>query len=134
MPSLVNVNVGDLIKPLAGLIDHFFPSAEEKANAQAVLAQIRERAAAQDAAPFTAQLQVDLAEAKSGSVFVAGWRSFIGWILGFGLAYSFVVSPLLAGWMKAPPTIDMVALTQLLLVMLGVDGIHGGLRIARGRE
>ena len=39
------------------------------------------------------QLQVNQAEAASQSVFVAGWRPFVGWVCGVAFAYSFIVQP-----------------------------------------
>ena len=37
------------------------------------------------------QTKINLAEASHRTLFVAGWRPFIGWICGFALAYNFVV-------------------------------------------
>ncbi len=41
-----------------------------------------------------AQLDVNKAEAQSGSIFIAGWRPAIGWICAASLAWQFVVK----GW------------------------------------
>lgn len=41
-----------------------------------------------------AQLDVNKQEASSQSIFVAGWRPFIGWICGLSIAWQFVVK----GW------------------------------------
>jgi hypothetical protein len=42
-----------------------------------------------------AQLKVNAAEAQHRSIFVAGWRPFIGWIGGVSLAYAGVLHPIL---------------------------------------
>src|ERR1035437_4011517 len=42
-----------------------------------------------------AQDTVNAAEATNSSLFVAGWRPFIGWVCGCGLAYQFLAHPLL---------------------------------------
>lgn len=46
------------------------------------------------------QTEVNKEEAKSGSLFVAGWRPFIGWVGGVALAYQFLLYPLLI-WLWA---------------------------------
>lgn len=47
-----------------------------------------------------AQVKVNTVEAAHKSVFVAGWRPFIGWVGGIALAYQFILYPLLV-WMWA---------------------------------
>lgn len=44
-----------------------------------------------------AQIEVNKVEASSESLFVAGWRPFLGWIGGIGIGYQFLVRPLLNG-------------------------------------
>src|SRR5690349_17097666 len=39
------------------------------------------------------QMNINAKEAESDNLFVAGWRSFIGWICGSALAYQFMVQP-----------------------------------------
>lgn len=64
------------------------------------------------------------AEAAHPSIFVAGWRPAVGWICAFGLAYAFILQPLLA-WFAAivtvpvPPVLDVEQLIALLVGMLG---------------
>ena len=41
------------------------------------------------------QLEINKAEAASGSLFKGGWRPFIGWTSGIAFAYHFVLQPLL---------------------------------------
>lgn len=78
-----------------------------------------------------AQNKVNLAEAKHKSVFVAGWRPFIGWICGIGLFWAFVLQPMLAWTFSAflpefphPPQIHTDGLYQLVLAMLGMGGLR----------
>ena len=68
-------------------------------------------------------------EAQHPSMFVAGWRPFVGWTCGFGLAYQFLVQPMLAWasgiWaIPAPPTLDTGTLTTVLMAMLGMAGMR----------
>ena len=76
------------------------------------------------------QLAVNTAEAGSEQLFVAGWRPFIGWICGMGLATQFLVGPLLT-WLALLkgvdvvfPELDMGTLMTLLLGMLGLGGMR----------
>jgi hypothetical protein len=77
------------------------------------------------------QLAVNQAEAGSASVFVAGWRPFIGWVCGTALAYTYIGYPLLlwagAAWfpgIKPPVLGNDGMLYELLLGMLGLGGLR----------
>lgn len=79
-----------------------------------------------------AQLQVNRAEAAHRSVFVAGWRPFIGWVGGLGVAYAFLLHPaaqaLLAvhspDLLPLLPVFPMDHLLELLFGMLGLGGLR----------
>lgn len=68
-----------------------------------------------------AQAKISEAGAKSTSVFVAGWRPFIGWTCGVGIAISFIIQPI-AQWFieKELPVIDIGQLIALVVSMLGI--------------
>ena len=51
------------------------------------------------------QLAVNKAEAESGSLFIGGWRPFVGWVCGIGLMYNVILSQFLAIWFEVP-TVD----------------------------
>lgn len=91
---------------------------EKKAELETKLADIEARIA-------EAQNKVNEVEAGSTSFFVAGWRPFIGWIGGLGVAYTALIQPL-GAWLSSnyqwqpPPTIDTGALMTLVLGMLGI--------------
>ena len=77
------------------------------------------------------QGEINVEEAKNSSIFVAGWRPFVGWICGIALAYNYVAMPFLvwaAKWIdpSAPtmPTLDSGELMTLLLGMLGVGAMR----------
>ncbi|CAN0621116.1 conserved protein of unknown function [Burkholderia multivorans] len=73
-----------------------------------------------------AQIQVDDDEAKSDSLFKSGWRPFVGWTCGAGVAYMMVARPFVtwvctAWWHVAvPPAIDTAVLQSILFGMLGL--------------
>jgi len=77
------------------------------------------------------QVGVNTAEAQSGSNFRGGWRPFIGWICGLGLAYAVLLQPLITGVVRATvpemqgfvmPDVQTDALMALLFGMLGLGG------------
>jgi hypothetical protein len=79
------------------------------------------------------QLEVNKVEAAHASLFVAGWRPFIGWVGGFSLLYAGVIYPLLSwvwgalvvmGYVPPdvvpPPYIDSALLGTIVTGMLGI--------------
>lgn len=84
------------------------------------------------------QLQVNQAEARSGSSFVAGWRPAIGWVCAIALGYQYLAVPLFVwgtSWvgattqnvtllnMPSPPTLDN-NLWELMFGMLGMGALR----------
>ena len=71
------------------------------------------------------QMKINLVEAQSGSLFVAGARPAAMWVCVIGLAYSFLVQPVLS-WLSvnfgiiSPPMIDSNTLLTLIMGMLGL--------------
>jgi len=117
-----------LIGPVTGLLDKFVEDKDQKNALAHEIATLAEKQAHEAA---MAQVSVNQAEAKHRSIFVAGWRPFIGWTCGFALAYHFVVAPLIlfgAGWAGAEipelPAFDMDSLMTVLLGMLGLGGMR----------
>lgn len=76
------------------------------------------------------QADVNKVEASSTNLFVSGWRPFIGWVCGTGLAFQFIVGPMvtwgsnLAGKPVTFPALDLGTLLTLLLGMLGLGGMR----------
>ena len=74
------------------------------------------------------QTKINEAEATHRTVFVAGWRPFIGWVCGLGLLYAVFIEPLLRfvftvkGWTIEFPEIDTTITMQVLFGMLGLVG------------
>lgn len=73
------------------------------------------------------QAEINKLEAQHRSIFVAGWRPFIGWICGFALGYNFIIRDLaifVFGIDKVPPALQMEHLMTVLLGMLGLGGMR----------
>ncbi len=129
------MNVLDLIAgPVLKIIDKLIPDPQAKAQAQLQALQLAQAGEFKD---IDTQLQRDLAqitvnqaEAQSSDFFRAGWRPFVGWICGLGLAVQFLVGPI-ASWVGAMmghvlafPTLDMGTLMTLLAGMLGLGTLR----------
>ena len=117
-----------LIAPVTGLLDKFIPDAGERARLAHEIATMAEKQAHELA---LAQIEVNKAEAASGSVFKGGWRPFIGWVCGVAFAYHFVAQPLMIfialtmGVQLPPlPEFDMMSLMTVLGGLLGLGGLR----------
>ena len=77
-----------------------------------------------------AQLEVNKVEAAHKSMFVAGWRPFVGWVCASALAYHFILQPILVfaisvgGIEIVLPDFDMNSLLTILLGLLGLGGMR----------
>ncbi len=76
------------------------------------------------------QRETNKVEAAHRSIFVAGWRPFIGWVCGFALAFEYLVRPFWiwtqANWFPEavpPPGLDAM-LWELMFGMLGIGGLR----------
>lgn len=73
------------------------------------------------------QTKINEIEAQHRTVFVAGWRPFIGWVCGVALAYNFVIRDLFIWAIQpetVPPALQMEHLMTVLLGMLGLGGLR----------
>jgi hypothetical protein len=120
--------IGKLIEPVTGLLDKFIEDKDQKAQLAHELATMADRHAQELA---IAQIEVNKAEAASGSIFKGGWRPFIGWVCGSAFAYHFVLQPVivfvvLAVGVDLPPLpeFDMTSLMTVLMGMLGLGGLR----------
>ena len=120
--------LGALIGPVTGLLDKFIEDKDQKNALAHEIATMSEKHAQELA---MAQIEVNKAEAASGSIFKGGWRPFIGWVCGFAFAYHFILQPILlfgtaAAGVSLPPLTEF-DMSQLMPVLLGMLGL-GGLR------
>lgn len=77
------------------------------------------------------QMEVNVEEAKSNSIFVSGWRPAVGWVCVSAYCYNYVAMPLIVWFAKwydvdAPGmiTLDTGELTTLLFGMLGIGTLR----------
>jgi hypothetical protein len=109
------------------LIQHFFPDPAQQAAAEQKMAEL---VVSGELQKIAGQLAINQEEAKSGSLFVAGWRPFVGWVCGAALAYVAILEPvvrfvaLAAGYAGKFPVIDTTITMQVLFGMLGLGGLR----------
>lgn len=118
--------LGPLFELGSSLISRMFPDPAQKAAAELELMKLTQEG---DLQKILAQLAINAKEAESASVFVAGWRPFVGWICGVGLLYATIIHNLLEwiseikGW-KSPPAVDTETLIYVLGALLGIGGLR----------
>jgi len=71
--------IASLIGPVTGILDKVIPDSDMKAKLAHEIATMSDQHAQQLA---LAQVEVNKAEAASGSLFKGGWRPFVGWVCG----------------------------------------------------
>lgn len=127
----------------AKLIDRLWPDPAQRDAAKLQLLQMQQSG---DLAKLTAdtdlakaQLLVNQAEATSASLFVAGWRPFIGWACGCAFVYTFILAPAASyvGFLSGHPIPKMPVLDdhlwELMFGMLGLGGMRTFEKVASGR-
>jgi hypothetical protein len=126
--------IGSVLDFGSKIIDRIWPNPAERDAAKLELFK------AQQAGEFKAmdqafelakgQIGVNSVEAASFSIFVAGWRPFIGWTCGAAFAYKFVLAPAAAFALTAfghpieLPVLDFTEMSTVLLGMLGIGALR----------
>lgn len=114
---------GKTIEAVGNIVDELYTSEEERQQAklaiQKVEAKLKEK-----------QLDINKAEATHRSIFVSGWRPFLGWISGLSIGYVYLFQPILdmilqmfqvqVDWVQ----LDLGQLMPLVLGMLGLGGLR----------
>ena len=120
--------IPQLLPVVGDVIGRFLP--EDKEAAAKAKQEIEEKLTSHLAAIDLAQLEINKAEASHRSIFVAGWRPFIGWSCGLALAYTYVIQPIAVfalaqtGYLIDLPTLSMSEMMPVLMGMLGLGGLR----------
>lgn len=123
--------IGTLIDAAFKVIDKVIPDPQAKAAAQLELMKLSQAGEFKqlEAELQLAQGQIDInkIEAASDDPFKSGWRPFIGWVCGSGMATQFVIGPW-GTWIinvaynkNVPfPEMDMSQMLPLVFALLGL--------------
>lgn len=122
--------IGSVFEFGGKLIDRLWPDPTEAAKAKVKMFELQQAGELQELAAVwdnaKAQIAVNQVEAASESLFVSGWRPFIGWVCGIALVYKFIVAPLLLFFAEVSghhldlPVLDF---TEMLTVLFGLLGL-----------
>ena len=115
--------ISSLIGPATSLLDKFIEDKDKKMALAHEISTMAERHAQELA---KGQLEVNKVEAASKSMFVAGWRPFIGWVCGIGFLANFILIPMAnfgLALAEVSITIPMIDTTQMMPVLMGMLGL-----------
>lgn len=99
-------------------IDNLVTSDDERAAADLLKLKAMQE-------PAKLQVELNKIEAQHRSAFVAGWRPAIGWVCAFGLAFPFILNPILQWYTGDPgPLLPMDSLMELVIAMLGFGSLR----------
>lgn len=117
-----------LLMPIAStLIDRLIPDKAEAGKAKLEMEKELIKAANE---VNLEQIKTNQIEAGHRSIFVAGWRPFIGWTCGVGFLWAFLGAPIaeyvvvLAGYDVSLPELDTAPLLEMTFAMLGLAGMR----------
>jgi hypothetical protein len=111
------------------VIDRLWPDPAQAASAKLELYKLQQSGELQQ---IMGQLEINKAEAASASVFVSGWRPFIGWTCGAACAWNWIgisVAKVVAAFFQYPIVLTPADLSEMLPVLMGMLGL-GVLRTA----
>ena len=123
-----------LLSPILDKVLSFIPDPTLKAKAaleaQQALQEAESKAMALIAQQNQAQANINVEEAKSTNLFIAGWRPSVGWTCSAAFAWAYVIQPVLTFILAAVhhpiilPTLDFSTMSTVLMGMLGIAGLR----------
>ncbi len=125
LASLFGGGIAEPIKAIGSIVNNVFTSDDERLTHKEILTRIALE-------PSKMQVELNKIEAQHRSVFVAGWRPFIGWVCGMALAWNYLAHPLgvwllLAftdGTIPPPPQLSLGELMPVVMGLLGLGSIR----------
>ena len=109
------------------LIDRLWPDPAQAASAKLELLKMQQSG---DLAVIAGQSKINEIEAGNASVFVSGWRPFIGWVCGLACAWNWVGISVantvcqIVGYTIILKAADLSDMMPVLIGMLGLGGLR----------
>ncbi len=106
------------INAIGSTIDKVFTSDDERLSKAEIMAKL--------------QTDISIAELQTRSIFLAGWRPFLGWVLASSIAFRIIIFPMVQ-WIAGGffnytiPQFDTSMdgiMTELIFGMLGLAGMR----------
>ena len=125
LEKLIGGSLVSAVEGVANIIDQFVETDDEKRAAEVIKAKMMMK-------PSLAQIELNKIEAGHRSIFVAGWRPFIGWVCGVALVWHFILFDLLT-WVSVnffprvtelPELSGTETLVTVLLSLLGLGAMR----------
>ena len=111
------LGASDIVKDVGDAIDKTFTSDDERMEAHRKWDEL--------------QVGLNIEEAKSRNLFLAGWRPFLGWSFAIGISLHVVVMPMiqwvctLCGLAEIPlPAFPTELMMEVIFGMLGLSGLR----------
>ena len=115
--------IDKLIGPVSDIVNKMIPDKDLQAKLNHELKTELHKA-------NMAQVEIKKIEAGHKSLFVAGWRPFVGWTCSIAMLYHFLLQPIINFALSAfgisfvLPSFDMGSLMTVLMGMLGLGGLR----------
>jgi len=117
--SFFNKDIAEPVEAVGNVIDKLFTSDEERVQAEIIKRKLEMK-------PALVQAEITKVQVSHRSMFVAGARPFLMWVCGSGLAFAFIINPVLEWLMPevGKPTLPLDAMMEFVLAMLGLAGMR----------
>lgn len=105
------------------VIDKIWPDPTAAANAKFELFKLQQSG---ELAMMADQMRVNVEEAKHPSLFVSGWRPFVGWVCGAACAWNWIGIGIAGAAVTAAGgtfALQPAGLTEMLPVLFGMLGL-----------
>jgi hypothetical protein len=116
-----------LLPALTEVLDRVVP---DKAAAAKAKLEMESRLLEVATTQASQQAEINKIEASHASIFVSGWRPYIGWVCGMAIAWAFLLAPMLSwllpltGVVAVVPPLQTEFLLELVFAMLGLGGLR----------
>lgn len=116
--------IGDIIDAVKDLASEVIVDKDKKNELNLELEKLRDIGNERAHEQIIAQIELNKVEASHGSIFVAGWRPFVGWVCGVGLAAQVILFPLLDRVFSWKMEFDTELLVLTMSGMLGIGAMR----------
>lgn len=128
LAKLAGGGISSVIDSVGAVVDDLQLSGEERMKLETEQYEAETDRIEVEQADRLAQIKVNQEEARHPSVFVSGWRPFVGWIAGVGFGIHVVLLPIalvvVSIWY---PLVELPEFDTLLIltILSGVLGLNG---------
>lgn len=115
--NLFSNSGASLVKEVGNTLDKVFTSKEEVLSKEIILERLNQEL-------LKGQIEINKLEVQHRSIFISGWRPFIGWVCGWGLFYEFLINPIISSFGITTNSTDIRDLISLVIALLGLGTLR----------